>query len=81
MRVGRAVNRTSRRHRLDCSGKCPGDHLALRDRPTPSPPSIGDDPADTRRFAGTINLDASNSTPYWQPTVVPPMGGLGILRF
>jgi hypothetical protein len=23
-------------------------------------------------FGGTINLDAQNSTPYWQPQVVPP---------
>src|SRR3990172_9745249 len=30
-------------------------------------------------FGGTINLDALNSTPYWQPTVVPPKGAPNIL--
>ena len=26
------------------------------------------------QFGGVINLDAPNSTPYWQPQVVPPKG-------
>ena len=30
-------------------------------------------------FGGTINLDALNSTPYWQPQVVPPKGAPNIL--
>ncbi len=30
-------------------------------------------------FGGTINLDAQNSTPYWQPQVVPPKGAPNIL--
>ncbi len=30
-------------------------------------------------FGGTINLDAPNSTPYWQSTVVPPKGAPNIL--
>ena len=30
-------------------------------------------------FGGTVNLDATNSTPYWQPTVVPPKGVPNIL--
>ena len=30
-------------------------------------------------FGGTINLDATNSTPYWQPAVVPPKGAPNIL--
>ena len=30
-------------------------------------------------FGGTINLDAPNSTPYWQPQVVPPKGAPNIL--
>src|SRR5512139_167283 len=30
-------------------------------------------------FGGTINLDAQNSTPYWQSTVVPPKGAPNIL--
>ena len=31
------------------------------------------------KFGGTINLDALNSTPYWQPQVVPPKGAPNIL--
>ena len=30
-------------------------------------------------FGGMINLDAPNSTPYWQPQVVPPKGAPNIL--
>ena len=30
-------------------------------------------------FGGTINLDALNSKPYWQPQVVPPKGAPNIL--
>jgi arylsulfatase len=30
-------------------------------------------------FDGTINLDAQNSTPYWQPRVVPPEGAPNVL--
>jgi len=30
-------------------------------------------------FGGTINLDARNSKPYWQPQVVPPKGAPNIL--
>jgi sulfatase-like protein len=30
-------------------------------------------------FGGTINLDALNSTPYWQPQVVPPKDAPNIL--
>src|SRR4029453_12312567 len=30
-------------------------------------------------FGGTINLDAQNSTPYWQPQVVPPKSAPNIL--
>src|SRR5262245_47696625 len=30
-------------------------------------------------FSGTINLDAQNSTSYWQPQVVPPKGAPNIL--
>ena len=36
-------------------------------------------PPTTAAFGGTINLDALNSTPYWQPTVVPPKGAPNIL--
>jgi arylsulfatase len=36
------------------------------------PPSPGN-------FGGVINLDAPNSTPYWQPQVVPPKGAPNIL--
>ena len=39
-------------------------------RQIPQPPA---------NFGGTINLDALNSTPYWQPTVVPPKGAPNIL--
>ena len=31
------------------------------------------------QFGGTINLDAPNSTPYWQPQVEPPTGAPNIL--
>ena len=31
------------------------------------------------QFGGVINLDAPNSTPYWQPQVVPPKGAPNIL--
>ena len=31
------------------------------------------------QFGGDINLDAPNSTPYWQPQVVPPKGAPNIL--
>ncbi len=31
-------------------------------------------PPPSGAFGGTINLDALNSTPYWQPQVVPPKG-------
>ncbi|MGB8559395.1 MAG: sulfatase-like hydrolase/transferase, partial [Pseudolabrys sp.] len=30
-------------------------------------------------FGGTINLDATNSKPYWPPTVVPPKGAPNVL--
>jgi arylsulfatase A-like enzyme len=30
-------------------------------------------------FGGTINLDARNSKPYWQPQVVPPQGAPNVL--
>ena len=36
-------------------------------------------PPPPANFGGTINLDALNSTPYWQPTVVPPKGAPNIL--
>jgi len=30
-------------------------------------------------FGGTINLDATDSKPYWPPTVVPPKGAPNVL--
>jgi arylsulfatase len=36
--------------------------------PNPPPP-----------FGGTINLDATNSKPYWPPTIVPPKGAPNVL--
>jgi arylsulfatase len=36
--------------------------------PNPPPP-----------FGGVINLDATNSKPYWPPTVVPPKGAPNVL--
>ena len=36
-------------------------------------------PAPPAAFGGTINLDAQNSTPYWQPQVVPPKSAPNIL--
>ena len=48
----------------------------------PTPPTTIDGrqiPPPPAAFGGTINLDALNSTPYWQPTVVPPKGAPNIL--
>jgi Sulfatase len=36
-------------------------------------------PSPEAPFGGVINLDATNSTPYWPPTVVPPKGAPNVL--
>ena len=48
----------------------PSSTTTIDGRQIPPPPAA---------FGGTINLDALNSTPYWQPTVVPPKGAPNIL--
>jgi arylsulfatase len=58
--------------------------------PAPGSPAAGSPaakaPIDPRRipnlpgtFGGSINLDARDSTPYWQPQVAPPKGAPNIL--
>ena len=44
------------------------DTIDGRYLPPPPPP-----------FGGTINLDATDSKPYWPPTVVPPKGAPNVL--
>jgi hypothetical protein len=46
---------------------------------SPSATSTIDGRTPPAAFGGTINLDAQNSTPYWQPQVVPPKGAPNIL--
>src|SRR4051794_2616659 len=36
-------------------------------------------PTPAAAFGGVINLDATTSTPYWSPTVVPPKGAPNVL--
>jgi arylsulfatase A-like enzyme len=48
----------------------PSSTATIDGRQIPPPPAV---------FGGTINLDALNSIPYWQPTVVPPKGAPNIL--
>jgi hypothetical protein len=48
----------------------PSATTTLDGRYVPNPPSP---------FGGVINLDATNSKPYWPPTVVPPKGAPNVL--
>ena len=48
----------------------PSATTTLDGRYIPNPPAP---------FGGVINLDATNSTPYWPPTVVPPQGAPNVL--
>lgn len=48
----------------------PSSTTTIDGRQIPPPPAA---------FGGTINLDALNSKPYWQPQVVPPKGAPNIL--
>ena len=48
----------------------PSATTTLDGRYVPNPPAP---------FGGVINLDATNSTPYWPPTVVPPKGAPNVL--
>ena len=48
----------------------PSATTTLDGRYVPNPPSP---------FGGVINLDATNSQPYWPPTVVPPKGAPNVL--
>ena len=48
----------------------PSSTTTIDGRQIPPPPGA---------FGGTINLDALNSTPFWQPQVVPPKGAPNIL--
>ena len=50
----------------------PSATTTLDGRYVPNPPAP---------FGGVINLDATHSTPYWPPTVVPPKGALQLWRF
>ena len=43
----------------------PAATAPINPRRIPNPPG---------NFGGTINLDARNSTPYWQPQIAPPKG-------
>jgi arylsulfatase A-like enzyme len=48
----------------------PSATTTLDGRYLPNPP---------KPFGGVINLDATHSTPYWPPTVVPPKGAPNVL--
>jgi len=48
----------------------PSATTTLDGRYVPNPPAP---------FGGVINLDATHSTPYWPPTVVPPKGAPNVL--
>lgn len=48
----------------------PAATTTLDGRYIPNPPAA---------FGGVINLDATTSTPYWPPTVVPPKGAPNVL--
>jgi arylsulfatase len=48
----------------------PSATLSLDGRYLPSPPAP---------FGGVINLDATTSTPFWPPTIVPPKGAPNVL--
>jgi arylsulfatase A-like enzyme len=48
----------------------PSATTTLDGRYLPNPPA---------KFDGKINLDATTSTPYWDPTVVPPKGAPNVL--
>jgi arylsulfatase A-like enzyme len=48
----------------------PSSTTTLDGRYLPNPPA---------KFEGKINLDAPTSTPYWDPTIVPPKGAPNVL--
>lgn len=48
----------------------PSATITIDGRQIPPPPG---------QFGGTTNLDALQSTPYWQPQVVPPKGAPNVL--
>ena len=61
--VGIALSPTAIAQQITGVPGSPSTTSTIDGRQIPPPPGA---------FGGTINLDALNSKPYWQPQVVPP---------